>query len=151
MKFDDFLKANKDAIMKKVDEAKDRLIGIPYLHNGRSYEGVDCLGLIYLFFKELGVDFPIDDGRYIPADWYKTEPDRYINGLKQFGEEVGDYENLKIFDLPYFALYRNIVTHSGVMINDKNFLHVLNNKTVTIASFEKRFWRAKYVGARRVF
>ncbi|MEJ6950265.1 C40 family peptidase [Natronospora cellulosivora (SeqCode)] len=151
MKFNDFLNDNMEAIEKKVLEVKDSLIGIPYLHNGRSYEGVDCLGLIYLFFKELGVEFPIDDGRYIPDDWYKTEPDRYINGLREFGEEVGHYEELRIFDLPYFSLYKNIVTHSGVMIDNKNFLHVLNNKRVTVASFERRFWRAKYVGGRRVF
>ncbi|MFW6030734.1 MAG: C40 family peptidase, partial [Halanaerobiales bacterium] len=137
MDFKEFLHNNREAVEKRVAEVVDKLQGIPYLHNGRSYEGVDCIGLVYLFFKELGVDFPIDDGRYIADDWYKTEPDRYIKGLKELGDEVGEYKNLRIFDLPYFSLYKNIVTHSGVMIDNNNFLHVLNNKRVTIASFDK--------------
>ena len=151
MEFKDFLTENREDIDKKVIEVKNKLFGIPYLHNGRSYEGVDCIGLIHLFFKEMGVEFPVDDGRHIPNDWYKTEPDRYINGLKKIGEEVGHYDKLRIFDIAYFSLYRNVVTHSAVMLDNYNFLHVLNDRKVTEASFKKRFWRAKYVGARRVF
>jgi len=43
------------------------------------------------------------------------------------------------------------VTHTGVMLDDRHFLHVLIDKEVSVDSFERRFWRAKYAGARRLF
>jgi len=110
---------------RKLDNILDKLIGIPYQHNGRSYEGVDCWGLVYLFFKELGFPLPVNDGRNVPQDWYLKEPERYINGIRTLGEEVGHYRNLGALDLPYFRLYRNVITHSGVMLDEMHFLHVL--------------------------
>src|SRR5690554_6259322 len=99
MEFSDYLKDNYDLVEKRIQEVGDKLLGIPYAHNGRSYDGVDCLGLIYLFFKELGVEFPVDDEQgYIAEDWYLTEPDRYINGLQGIGTEVGHFQNLQILD-----------------------------------------------------
>jgi len=152
VEFSDFLKDNYELLKNRVMEVSDKLLGIPYLHNGRSHEGVDCLGLIYLFFKELGIELPVDDGQgTIAEDWYLTEPDRYFKGLQEIGTEVGHFRNLQILDIPYFRLYKNVVTHTGVMLDDKNFLHVLIDREVRIDSFEKRYWRAKYAGARRIF
>ncbi|MFP4017195.1 MAG: C40 family peptidase [Halanaerobiales bacterium] len=152
MDFSEYLSENYEAVKERAWEIKDRLSGIPYLHNGRSYDGVDCLGLIYLFFKEMGVELPIDDKKgYIPDDWYLVEPDRYIKGLRDIGEEVGHFSDLQILDVPYFRLYKNVVTHTAVMLDDRHFLHVLIDKEVSVDSFQRRFWRAKYAGARRLF
>lgn len=152
MEFNDFLKDNYEQVKNKVREVSNKLLGIPYLHNGRSYTGVDCLGLIYLFFKELGIEFPVDDEKgEIAEDWYLTEPDRYINGLQSLGTEVGHYRDLQILDIPYFRLYKNVITHTAVMLDEKHFLHVLLDREVRIDSFDRRFWRVKYAGARRLF
>lgn len=152
MEFAEFLKDNYEIVERRVREVTERLLGIPYQHNGRTRAGVDCLGLVYLFFKELGIEFPIDDKRgYIAQDWYKTEPDRYITGLRNIGVEVGHFRNLRILDIPYFTLYKNVVTHTGVMIDSQHFIHILTGKEVSIDGFEKRFWRHKYAGGRRLF
>lgn len=138
---------NNEDIMKVIEKLK----GIPYLHNGRSYKGVDCWGLIHLLFKELGVDLPPDDNAgFIAGDWYLKEPDRYYNGLKRLGKEIGHFKNLRPLDIPYFRLYKNVITHSGVMLDNMNFLHVLIDKEVRVDSMRKRFWRVKYAGARRL-
>jgi len=135
---------------QRVERIAEKLLGIPYEHNGRSYKGVDCWGLIYLFFSEIGFSLPRDDGEYIPDDWYKKEPERYIKGLRTLGEEVGHYKNLLPLDIPYFRLYRNVITHSGVMLNSNNMLHVLINKEVRIDNINRRFWRSNYAGAIRI-
>lgn len=133
-----------------IKEVVDELVGIPYEHNGRSKNGIDCWGLVYLFFNKLGIKLPRNDGKYISQDWYKIEPDRYIKGLEELGGEVGHYKNLKLFDVPYFRLYRNVITHSGVMIDNKHFIHVLINDRVSIATMKRRIWRGKYAGAKRI-
>ncbi|HLV09181.1 MAG TPA: NlpC/P60 family protein [Halanaerobiales bacterium] len=136
-------------IKKRVEAVVKQLVGIPYVHNGRSYQGVDCWGLIYLFFKELGCSLPEDDGRHIACNWYKSEPERYIIGLKTLGDEVDDFDKLRILDIPYFRLYRNIITHSGVMLSNSDVLHVLINKRVRIDSINRRFLKYNYAGAIR--
>ncbi len=135
---------------EKLKQVAKKLTGIPYKHNGRNTKGVDCWGVVFLFFKELGIELPVDDGKYIPDDWYKRDPNRYLRELKQFGKEVGHYDNLKPLDIPYFRLYKNIVTHTSVMIDNTRFLHVLIDKRVSTASMERRFWCKKYEGARRI-
>jgi probable lipoprotein NlpC len=134
-----------------IEEVVEKLKGIPYRHNGRSEEGVDCLGLVYLFFCNFGLELPIDDGNgFIADDWYLKEPERYINGLSKLGTEVGHFNNLQPFDIPYFRLYRNVITHSGVMIDEEHFINVLINDRVRVDTMRRRFWKAKYAGARRI-
>ncbi|MFW5992415.1 MAG: peptidoglycan endopeptidase, partial [Halanaerobiaceae bacterium] len=96
------------------------------------------------------IQFPTDDGKYIEDNWYKVDPERYERGLKSAGIEVGPYQNLQRFDVPYFRLYRNVVTHTGVMIDTIHFLHVLIDKEVEIGTMERKFWRKKYAGAIRL-
>lgn len=136
--------------MNKLEKVVDNLIGIPYQHNGRSLEGVDCWGLVYLVYKGLGYELPVGDGEDIPLDWYKTDPDRYIRALSQLGQEVGDYRNLQTLDIPYFRMYRDVVTHTGVMLDDEYLVHVLIKKEVRVDSIKRRIWRRKYAGAIRV-
>ncbi len=128
----------------------DEMIGIPYQHNGRDKNGVDCWGVVQLFFNKLNVKLPVNDGDDVADDWYKKDPGRYERGLHTLGEEIGHYENLQQFDIPYFRLYYDVVTHTGVMLNDYQFIHVLINKEVSIGTMKRRFWRRKYAGAIRL-
>ncbi len=134
----------------KIEEIVDKLLGIPYKHNGRSEKGLDCWGLVYIFFKELGVYLPSGDGYEISDDWYRIVPERYLNALKTLGEEVGNINNLQLLDIPYFRLYKNYVTHTGVMINNTYFIHVLIDKEVRVDNINRRFWKRNYAGARRL-
>ena len=136
---------------EKIEKVARSMVGIPYEHNGRDENGIDCWGLVYLFFKRIGVKLPLDDGGGpAPDNWYKVQPKRYINGLYTLGEEVGHYKNLQPLDIPYFRLYKNVVTHSGVMLDDEHFLHVLNEKEVSIATMKRKIWYRKYAGAIRL-
>lgn len=131
-------------------EIAKKLEGIPYEHNGRNYEGVDCWGVVYLFFKEIGIEFPLDDGDYISDEWYKKDPGRYERSLQTLGEEVGHYKNLLPLDIPYYNLYRDVITHTSVMLDKIHFIHVLIDKEVAIDTMKRRYWRKKYKGARRI-
>lgn len=54
-------------------------IGLPYVSRGRSAEGVDCYGLVWLLFRnELGVELP---------DW-RTDPKDLLDVARQLQEVV---------------------------------------------------------------
>ncbi|GAB6099576.1 hypothetical protein JCM16358_14550 [Halanaerocella petrolearia] len=143
-------------MVEKVTEVKEKMEkvvrkyrNIPYKHNGRSLRGLDCLGLVIFVYQEFGIDVPTGDGSSIPEDWYKKDPDRYLRGLLQIGRSV-PFEDLQVLDLVYFKLLDDIVTHSGVMINDHEFIHILQDRNVEVGTLERRFWRRKIAGGRRI-
>ncbi|TDX48433.1 C40 family peptidase [Orenia marismortui] len=138
----------KERIEKKMREIVKKYRNIPYKHNGRSLTGLDCLGLTIAIYKEFGIKLPSNDGAYVSEEWYKEDPDRYLNGLLKIGKPIGS-EDLQVLDLVYFELLDGIVTHSGIMINDHEFIHILQKRDVEVSRFN-RFWRKKYAGARRL-
>ena len=133
--------------MSKIEKIASKYRNIPYKHRGRSLRGLDCLGLVVKFYQEFGIDLSDYDMKY-EKDWYKKEPEIYIRGLLNLGKEVA-FEELDKLDLIYFTLYKDVVTHAGVMINQHEFIHILQDRNVEISSFN-RFWRKKYSGARRI-
>ncbi|MCK8828281.1 C40 family peptidase [Natroniella acetigena] len=132
---------------KKIKEVVSKYRNIPYKHNGRSLRGLDCLGLIIFFYKEFGIDLTHKDRNY-SKEWYKEDAGVYLRELLKVGTAV-EFDNLQALDLVYFELLPDVVTHSGVMVNDQQFIHILQKRNVEISSFN-RFWRKKFAGARRL-
>lgn len=124
-----------------------KYLGIPYKHAGRDLTGLDCLGLLHFFYKDCGLHIPDGDGGPYSPDWTRTDPERYLRGLLAIGTPA-PVENLKLLDLVYFRMGRNI-THGGVMLDAGHFLHVLQNTRVHISRMDSR-WQRRLAGARRL-
>ncbi|MGI5850710.1 MAG: peptidoglycan endopeptidase [Clostridiales bacterium] len=135
---------------KRILELIEKYRGAKFLHNGRSLEeGIDCLGFVILFYRDLGVDLPNDDGKPIEEDWYKTNPNRYIRAIKNLGFKEVRFRDLRPLDMVYFAISHNIITHTGIMINKREFAHMSPNKNFLISKLE-RGWLSRARGAIRV-
>jgi probable lipoprotein NlpC len=133
----------------KGKEIARQFLGIPYRHGGRDSTGLDCLGLVYLFYKKLGIEIPTDDGRPYTTDWYKTDPERFVRGLLQVGRGINlNTEQLQPFDLVYFRV-GGAVTHAGVMVDHRSFLHVMTGQSVRITPLNLA-WKRRLRGARRL-
>ncbi|WP_408955383.1 C40 family peptidase [Natroniella sp. ANB-PHB2] len=132
---------------EKIKEVVSKYRNIPYKHNGRSLRGLDCLGLIIFFYKEFGIDISYKDRKY-SKQWYKEDSGVYLRELLKVGSAV-EFDNLQTLDLVYFELLPDVVTHSGVMVNEHQFIHILQKRNVEVSSFN-RFWRKKFAGARRL-
>ncbi|NLM37457.1 MAG: C40 family peptidase [Firmicutes bacterium] len=134
---------------EKYRQIARQFLGIPYRHGGRDREGLDCVGLAHLFYRELGIKVPDSDGRPYPTDWYKKDPERLLQGLLKVGRAVDlKTEPLQPLDLVYFRM-GGAITHAGVMVDQRSFLHVLTRKTVEITPLTLA-WKRRLQGARRL-
>ena len=118
------------ALGSRVARYARRLLGVPYRYGGDSPgSGFDCSGLVRYVFGHFGLDLP--HSSY--ADF----------GL---GRSVGR-GSLRPGDLVFF----NGVGHVGLYVGAGRFIHAPHSgTTVRIASLNEPWYRASYVGARRV-
>lgn len=133
---------------KMIEQLVDKYLGIPYRHLGRDLNGVDCLGLAYLFYKDCGIDIPDNDGSLYEADWFVKDPERYVRGIRRLGIEV-PLNQIQPLDFVYFRMGRGVITHGGVMVTSNAFIHVLERTRVHISPLDFK-WRRRLAGARRI-
>ncbi|KXS41189.1 MAG: cell wall-associated hydrolase, invasion-associated protein [Candidatus Frackibacter sp. T328-2] len=117
-------------------------VGKPYRHNGRNLNGLDCLGLVVSFLRDNNIYLPDDDGKFIPEDWYKDDPERFINGLKQYGKKV-EINDRQPLDVVVFS-FKGIPKHAGVMISRSRFIHARRGKKVAVIRLKhyKKFFHS---------
>ncbi len=123
-----------------------KYLGVPYCHGGRDLTGLDCLGLVHLFYKDCNIQFPDGDGQFYSENWVYEDPERYLRGIKRYGREA-PVSDIQPLDLVYFRLGR-FISHSGVMIYPGYFIHVLQKSEVCVSPLNK-VWIRRLVGVRR--
>ena len=112
-----------------------KYMGIPYLHHGRSADGMDCYGVIGTIFEnEKGIK--VNDFPYEPKVPFKD-----INNLpvEKAGWSRVDLNDLKPFDI---IVFRNLkfIGQVGMYLGDNMFIHT-SKKTgslVTELSAERK-------------
>lgn len=119
----------------------DKYIGIPYLEHGRSSTGVDCWGLVRLFYKQ---EFDIDLPSYVEEYTGSYDPklsetiETYSNNwTKTVAPKPGDVCLFNILGEP---------THVGIYLGETKFLHVRQNQTSVIESTQRPIWRNRLEG-----
>lgn len=115
-----------------VDTAKDYL-GTPYVYAGVSKKGVDCSGLVHTVYKDVT---------------RKALPRRVVDLLNAGTSIPG---SLAPGDLVFFDTTGG-PSHVGIYIGGKKFVHAASEGPrtgVIISSMEERYYRTRYIGARR--
>ena len=133
---------------QKIRNLLKRYEKVPFAHNGRTLEGLDCLGFVIHFYRNFGIILPNDDGKEIEEEWYKQDPQRYIRSLRKLDGVLVSRNDLQALDLVYFAIARDIITHTGVMINRHEFAHMSPKTDFRISRME-RHWLTRFRGAIR--
>lgn len=124
----------------------DKFIGIPFEHNGRDFESIDCIGLAWLYLKEQGIDFDIKDDKRIVKKWYLEDARRLLKGVEERTNSI-IYQDRKPNDIVLFE-FEGIVSHIGVLVTKNKFLHIFENRKSGISDITK--WKNKLVGIYRV-
>lgn len=107
-----------------------KYVGIPFEYNGRSTDGVDCLGLVTMFLNDNGLYMPDGDGKKIRENWHENNPKRLKKGLEDFFVKV-DNERPQKFDVLLFKIKGKLM-HLGVMFERNRLLHIRKGHTSTL-------------------
>ena len=123
-----------------LDEFVDRALDVPFEERGRSYDGWDCWGLIYVAYRDLyEITLPTYTGEY-HSTRRREELQDLIVQRKMGGWELSD---------PYrpgdVALVRMMGRncHVGLMLSDWNMLHVQSGIMAIVEPIDRPPWRDK--------
>lgn len=117
---------------RQIVSTAQTLMGIPYVFGGTTTKGFDCSGLVQYVFKMHGLTIP------------RLADEQYNLG------KAAKPSQLTAGDLVFFSTYMAGVSHCGIYIGDGMFLHASSSKGVNIDRLDNEYWKARYVGARKV-
>jgi len=127
-------KAEVQALRDKFLEISRQYANVKYRFGGEGNGALDCSAFVQRVYSELGIKLP------------RSSYHQYL-----VGQEV-DKNELIPGDLVFFRTSKRApVTHVGIYIGDKKFVHVSSNrKGFAIDSLDDPYYRARFVGAKRV-
>ena len=125
----------------------EKFLGIPYRHHGRDFNGVDCLGLLFLYQKEL-FDRDLPDW-YYEEDWSKNGKDYIAENYERIAEKV---TTLEVHDVVMFTL--NLCTcipnHLGIFVEKPDKIIKATKSGVILCSMNTPVLKNRIEGFYRV-
>lgn len=125
----------------------EKYIQLPYISKGRTFEGVDCWGLVRLVYQhELGIQLPSYTEDYESAEHGESAG----AAVRQYSQEWLNIERGKeqAFDVVVINL-KGHPMHCGVVVRPGVMMHILKDSRVTMESFEGMLWKKRVHGIYR--
>jgi len=112
-------------------------IGIPYKHLGRDESGLDCWGLVLLFYKKIkNIELP-DYTEYI-RDWHDAGENTLQEQLDTFAGLWDKVDSINKHDIVIFKDKNSgIERHCAVYLGDDKILHCYHGMSVVIDRLSK--------------
>jgi len=121
----------------EIIETAEQYIGVPHCMGGTTMKCMDCSGLLVTVFARFSIVLP-----------HNSEEQA------RFGKVINQIDELKKGDLVFFTgTYKtnNFISHSGIYIGSKKFIHASSKNGVIITSIFDPWWRQRFVFGTRVF
>ncbi len=111
------------------------LKGVSYRWGGdQPGTGFDCSGFVQYVLAQHHISAP------------RTSADQFL-----LGKQV-DLSHIRAGDLVFFSTVAPGASHVGLALNNEEFIHApAASGVVRVERVQAPYWRARYVGARRIF
>ncbi len=121
-----------------LDEFVNRALDVPFEERGRSYDGWDCWGLIYVAYRDLyEIELPTYTGEY-HSTRRREELQDLIAQRKMGGWKLSDPHRPGDVALVHM-MGRNC--HVGLMLSGWDMLHVQAGVSVVVEPIDRPPWR----------
>lgn len=101
----------------------DEWYGVPYKYGGKSKTGIDCSGFVSVLYSNV----------------YKKTISGSAASLNDACEKVSE-KNLQEGDLVFFKIESKTVSHVGVCLQNRHFVHASSHKGVIISSLDDAYY-----------
>lgn len=112
----------------------DSYVGIPYKYGGVDRRGLDCSGLVYRVFKDLG---------------HQNLKRTSSSVMFKMGSAVSKRKMVP-GDLVFFKR-KGKINHVGIYMGGREFAHSSSTIGVSYTTLDNQYFRDKFVGARRIY
>lgn len=118
----------------RLGEILQSYLGKPYKGKSKYEEGLDCSHFTSSVFRKFNrIELP------------RTAADQFKAGVEVH------FNHLRYGDLVFYKTTRKAISHVGIYVGNRRFIHASSSKGVIISGMDEKYWSERYVGARRVF
>jgi NlpC/P60 family putative phage cell wall peptidase len=127
------------ATRSEVVAAAREWIGVPYMHQGRNRFGVDCVGLLIVVARGLGLtSYDVTGYSRVPhAEFLRTECDRMMGRIPIDERQPGDVVLMRFKREPQHLAF----------VTDRGFLHAYGGSGRVVESAMPPEWVRRIVAA----
>lgn len=123
----------------------NRYVGLPWDEKGVSFEGINCWGLIVLFYRtELGIILPDYHNEYDSA----VSRQSYEVFRRETDANFRLVDTVKLHDVYVFKT-GSVAQHVGLAIPDNLMIHIQKDQTSTAERPKSSEWKPKLAGIYR--
>ena len=118
---------------------------------GRTMSGLDCLGLIISFYRDVRLDLSKYDKQY-EHGWELEDPETLISNFNLVtGFKSVDQSRLELYDLLVFSYDGVVDSHFGIVVDHKlrTFIHCIERAGVSVTKLSHPYWGRCLTGAYR--
>jgi len=112
----------------------DDWMGVRYKLGGNSKTGIDCSAFVQRMFETV-----------FCMDLLRTAREQFANA-----HLIRSMDSLSEGDLVFFKIKTTRISHVGVYLANRRFVHASSSQGVTISSLDERYWQRYYTGGGRV-
>ncbi|NKM69158.1 C40 family peptidase [Rhizobium laguerreae] len=122
----------------------ERFVGIPYVPHGRSYDGADCWGILFLYFRDVrGIEIPTYSAEMRDVEFRRREIARLVAAEK--GQHWFEVEAPAPGDGVLMRVGRD-ESHVGIFLGGGRMLHSEGPHPSQIERMSDMRWRDRITG-----
>jgi cell wall-associated NlpC family hydrolase len=130
---------------QKSDVLAQSFLEMKFEKKGRTPEGIDCLGIIILYYRAFGIEIP----DYSTIEDWGDYDEEYVKAIPKLVRKLEKDEKPQIGDIIVFIKAKELtgaLNHAGIFLGDSNFIHGCLKTGIRIDHLWDQDWKPRIYG-----